>query len=124
MTDSDTADIVRRIVGTWPMSPKGPLWTEAIHDLDYGPALATFVQLRDELDEQRISIARFRGAYRGIVGQGYSTRTHPAERTDGPVMSFDEYLALLTQRATAGDTAAGHMLDTWQHNIESGAVFT
>jgi hypothetical protein len=117
MNDSDTADIVKRIVGTWPMSPKGFLWTEALHELDYGPALATFVRLRDETDEQRITIARFKGAYRAITGTGTTTRRPPDELDDGPVMSFDEYIALLTRKAHHGDTDAAAMLDTWAQNL-------
>lgn len=74
MTANDTADVVKRIVGTWPMSPKGFLWTETLCDLDYGPALATFTKLRDEVEEQRISIARFLVTYRGIVSRGSTKR--------------------------------------------------
>jgi hypothetical protein len=118
MNEADTADIVKRIVGTWPMSPKGYLWTEALHDLDYGPALATYVQLRDETDEQRISIARFKQAYRGIDGTGNTGRRHPHDHdTAGPPISFDEYIALLTAKAHAGDTDAAELLDVWAQNL-------
>ena len=66
MNANDTADVVKRLVGTWPMSPKGFLWTEVLGDLDYGPALAAYARLRDEVEEQRISIARFLVTYRAI----------------------------------------------------------
>jgi hypothetical protein len=119
MNETDTADIVKRIVGTWPMAPKGFLWTEAVRDLDYGPALATFVQLRNETDEQRISIARFLLAYRAIANRGNTGRQHDTEHEpDGPVMSFAEYLSLLTVKAAAGDAEATHMLDVWEANLQ------
>lgn len=112
MNDQDTADIVRRIVGTWPMSPKGPLWTEAIGDLDYGPALATFIQLRDETDETRISIARFKLTYRGLASHGNTSREPPAEPGPPPI-SFDEYVTRMTWQAGTGDAAAAEALDEW-----------
>lgn len=79
MNDADTADIVRRIVGTWPMSPKGPLWTEAMRELDYAPALATYTQLRNTVEETRISIARYIAAYRGVSANGTTRRPDPGE---------------------------------------------
>lgn len=79
MNDADTADIVRRIVGTWPMSPKGPLWTEAIGEFDYAPALATYTQLRNTVEETRISIARFIVTYRGVASIGNTRRADPGE---------------------------------------------
>ena len=82
MNDADTADIVRRIVGTWPMSPKGPLWTEVVSEFDYGPALATFTQLRNTVEESRISIARFIVTYRAIANVGNSRRGETGETCD------------------------------------------
>lgn len=79
MNDADTADIVKRIVGTWPMSPKGFLWTEAIHEFDYAPALATYTQLRNTVEESRISIARYIVAYRGVAAIGTTRRPDPGE---------------------------------------------
>ena len=41
--------------------------------------------------------------------------TTPAD--DGPVMSVDEYLTLLTTRANIGVAEAGEMLDIWAENL-------
>lgn len=114
MNDAETADLVRRIVGTWPMSPKGPLWTEAIRDLEYGPVLATFCRLRDEHDEQRLSIARFKQSCRAISNAGNTNRRHPSEeRDDGPPMSAEAYFNRLAWRAGTGDPEASAVLDEW-----------
>lgn len=117
MTEAETADIVRRIVSTWPMSPKGVIWTEAISELEYRHALAAYVQLRDELDEQRISVARFRMAVRGIAAgaRGTTRRRHPhePEEHEGPVIGFGDYLARQTWKAGTGDPSGQENLDTW-----------
>lgn len=36
---------------------------------------------------------------------------------DGPTMSFDEYIAVLTAKADADDTDAAQMLDVWAENL-------
>ncbi len=113
MNDTDTADIVKRIVGTWPMAPKGFLWTEALDDLDYAPALAAYTRLRDEVEEQRISIARFLATYRAIVNHGNTGRRHDTEPDDGPTMSFDEYITRTSWLAGTGSTTASAALDEW-----------
>lgn len=82
MNAEDTADIVKRIVGTWPMSPKGFLWTETLGEFDYAPALATFTQLRNTVEESRVSIARFIVAYRAIANTGNTRRGEPTEPCD------------------------------------------
>jgi hypothetical protein len=113
MNEADLADVVRRVVGTWPMAPKGYLWTEAIADLDYGPALAAYYRLRDEHDEQRISIARFKATVRALTNDSTS-RQHPNEPApDGPAVSFAEYLARTQWRAGTGDPDAVVALDEW-----------
>ena len=114
MNAADTADIVRRIVTTWPMSPKGFVWTDALAELEYGPALAAYVRLRDELDEQRVSVARFKSVARALTND-VSPRQHPGEGAvlAGPPMSFPEYLALITWRAGTGDSEANAALDEW-----------
>lgn len=79
MNAEDTADVVKRIVGTWPMSPKGFLWTETIAEFEYAPALATYTQLRNTVEETRISIARFIAAYRAVAAVGNTRRPDPGE---------------------------------------------
>ena len=82
MNDADNADIVKRIVGTWPMSPKGFLWTDVLREFEYGPALAAFTQLRNSVEESRISIARFIVTYRAVANVGNTRRGETGEVCD------------------------------------------
>jgi hypothetical protein len=123
MNETEAKKLTERIVGTWPASPKGFVWTEELLALDASIARAAITQLTREHDESRLAVSRFLAVYRAIDARGNTGRPHPDTPGDGPVMSFDEYLALLTRRATAGDTDAGEVLDVWAQNIERGAVF-
>jgi hypothetical protein len=118
MNETDAKKLTERIVGTWPASPKGFVWTEELLTLDAAIARAAIAQLTHEHDEARLPVSRFLAVYRAIRDQGNTGRRHPHDHdTDGPPMSFDEYIALLTAKAHAGDTDAGELLDVWAENL-------
>jgi len=123
MNESDTADVVKRIVGTWPMSPKGFLWTEAIGEFDYAPALAAFTQLRNTVEESRISIARFIIAYRAIANAGNTSRGEPADTCplcDGTGMrSGHQRIGTVDYSVVvACDCPAGHRADKTLRRVD------
>ena len=122
MNETETATIVERIVGTWPNGPRGFVWTEAFNDhpeVESRTAGAAYRALRDGglPSHERITIARFLAEERRQRGyQPAATPTAPVA-DDGPVMSFDEYIGLLTIKAHAGDPDAADMLDEWADNL-------
>ena len=119
MDATQRAQLVERIVTTWPNGPKGAIWTETLADHDeitFTAALDVYKHLRDTAERRDPpSVAAFLATWR--------TRWHRPEQTtapvadDGPVMSFDEYIGLLTVKAHAGDPDAADMLDEWAENL-------
>jgi len=63
MNGNDTAMLVNLIVATWPTGPKGYIWTDVLAELDHGPALEAYRNLRDD-SERAPSVARFKAEYR------------------------------------------------------------
>ena len=113
MDATQRAQLVDRIVTTWPNGPKGMIWTETLVDHDeitFTAALDVYKHLRDTAERRDPpSVAAFLATWR--------TRWHRPEQTtapvadDGPTMSHDEYITRLIWRANSGDHAAGEQLD-------------
>jgi hypothetical protein len=74
MNETEAKKLTERIVGTWPASPKGFVWTETLLGLDFGPALAAVGQLTRTHDETRLSVPRFLAAYRVVTTTGNTHR--------------------------------------------------
>lgn len=116
MNETEAKKLTERIVGTWPASPKGFVWTEVLLPLDAYTARAAVDQLTREHEESRLPVARYLAVYLALVRR--DTVTDPRPEPDGPAMSFAEYLSRLTWRASTGDTEAAGMLDVWEHNLQ------
>ena len=124
MDATQRAQLVDRIVTTWPNGPKGVIWTEALTDHDeitFTAALDVYKHLRDTAERNNPpSIALFLATWRA---RWQHTRVEYVQPADyGPVMSFDEYITTLIARSTAGDTDATRMLDLWADNEHRGLV--
>ena len=102
----------QRIVGTWPASPKGFIWTEQLLELDAGIARAAVDQLTREHEESRLPVARYLAVYRAITNAGNTDR-HTDNGRPADAISFAEYVARLTWRAGTGDTDAATTLAMW-----------
>ena len=122
MNETEAKKLTERIVGTWPASPKGFVWTEELLPLDASTAHAAVTRLVREHEESRLPIARFLAVYRAIDKQNHPRRHDTVAHDDGPTMSFDEYIATLIHSANAGDTDATRMLDLWADNEHRGLI--
>jgi hypothetical protein len=119
MDPTQRAQLVDRIVTTWPHGPKGAIWTETLTDhpeLTFGEALDVYKHLRDTVERNPPTVAVFLATWR-------ARHQHPADdlvqaQVDGPPMSLAEYLSALTWRASTGDTDAAQMLDEWGENLQ------
>jgi len=91
MTPDQCSQLVNLIVSTWPTGPKGHVWTDTLGDLEPGPALATYRQLRND-EERPPAIARFIATYRHL---------HPPEHATLNVDPHEELIPLSDPRARA-----------------------
>jgi hypothetical protein len=118
MDATQRAQLVDRIIGTWPNGPKGGVWTEAFDDHDeitFAQALDVYKHLRDTSERNNPpSIAAYLATWRNRHHRPPAT-TAPVD--DGPEISFNQYIERLTRLAHAGNTDAADMLDVWTSNL-------
>jgi len=124
MDESHRAQLVNRIVTTWPNGPKGPIWTEALTDhyeVTFAEALDVYKHLRDTVERNNPpSIALFLATWRARWQRPPVVYARADDHT--PTTSFDEYIATLIHSANAGDTDATRMLDLWADNEHRGLI--
>jgi hypothetical protein len=113
MTPTEADALALTIAHTWRTSPPATIWAEELVGLHYAQAEATYRKLRRE-SETAPSIARFLHTYHALTRPELLTWTMP--NTDGPVLSFGQYLDTLIVKAAGGDPDAADMLDVWQDN--------
>jgi hypothetical protein len=117
MNETEAKKLTERIVGTWPASPKGFVWTEVLLPLDATVARVAVDRLTREHEEARLAVARFLAVYLAAVRNAGTDEPRHPEPDDGPVMSFAQYQSRLTTKAARGDTDAVPMLDVWDQNM-------
>jgi hypothetical protein len=118
MDPTQRAQLVDRIVTTWPHGPKGMIWTETLADhpeIGFGEALDVYKHLRDSIERNPPTVAVFLATWRARHHRPEPVAQRSAD--DGPTMSFTEYITRLTVKAAAGDTEAAHILDVWEQNM-------
>jgi hypothetical protein len=124
MDATQRAQLVDRIVTTWPNGPKGVIWTETLTDHDditFTAALDVYKHLRDTVERNNPpSIALYLATWRARWQR--TPAEHARPDNDGPAMSFDEYYATLIRSADTGHTDATRMLDLWTDNERRGLI--
>jgi hypothetical protein len=117
MTGEELANIVNRLVATWPAGVRGHIWTAELAHLDPGPARRTIDQLARS-DDRPPSVARFLDVYRAVTTPLSGI---PKPTDTGPAVALDEVMSKLEWQASTGDHDAVTQLDTWRR-LKAGAV--
>ena len=121
MTNDEARTLARRIIDTWPTGAKGYVWQEILNPLDAGRATDAYRQLITESTTKPPSPGQLLAAHHAHGERPTERRHGPVyDPADGPIMSRDEYLGRLEQRALRGDTYAAQELETWRKHIARG----
>jgi hypothetical protein len=98
MTGEELANLVSRLVATWPAGVRGHIWTTELAMLDAGPARKVVDQLARS-DDRPPSVARFLDVYRAVTAPLSGI---PKPTDTGPPVALDDVIARLEWKVSTG----------------------